>query len=435
MPIFFTPIFKTGMNKIHFLKNEEITPLKRRLEYIERTIYTKDAAKEIRTSEVMDVLNKYYDDAAAETAKVITKYRLKYFIVGAANYILNFSVFKYLPILYSIFAFSNGSLNLGDLPALLVAVSSFSFRTNGLTNCYMKLSEKGIYIENIIKFKNLKSNIEESDRVSENKENKKVSKIESIEYKNVNFRYAGNDSYTLKNINLKIEKGQKIALVGYNGAGKTTFIKTLLRLYDIENGCVLINQNPVDTINLKSYREKVSVVLQDFHIYPATVAENILCRKVNNNNDIIKIDDALKKFGLYEKIYSFPETINTYLSKEADNSGIELSGGEKQKIALARLEIKNPDIIILDEPTSALDPFSESKFIDGIMGDYGDKMIILVSHRLSNIKKADMIYVFDNGIVIEKGSHEKLMLFNGKYAEMYNMQKEKYEFDKSGDEL
>ena len=223
---------------------------------------------------------------------------------------------------------------------------------------------------------------------------------------------------------MTIKSGQKIALVGYNGAGKSTLIKLLLRLYDVSSGEILFNGENVKNFTLNSYRNNFATVFQDFQIYAATIAENVLSGEYIEKNKKTVLT-ALSKSGFDHKLLSLPDDIFTPLTKEFDNDGTNLSGGEAQKIAIARVFAKPCDIIILDEPSSALDPISEYELNRTIM-ENSDKTVIIISHRLSTTRNADMIYMLENGEIIEQGNHEQLIRIDGKYAEMFNKQAEKY---------
>jgi ATP-binding cassette subfamily B protein len=227
---------------------------------------------------------------------------------------------------------------------------------------------------------------------------------------------------------MTIKAGQKIALVGYNGAGKSTLVKLILRLYDPNSGKVLINGEGIKDFTISSYRSKFSTIFQDFRIYSASVAENVLCGKYTNVDEK-RVNSALSNSGFDEKLASMPHGIDTVLTKEFDSEGINLSGGEAQKIAIARVFARDCDIVILDEPSSALDPDSEYELNKTLMTAF-DKTVIIISHRLSTTRMADMIYMLEDGKIIEQGDHDSLMKLDGKYAEMFNKQAEKYNLDK-----
>lgn len=199
-----------------------------------------------------------------------------------------------------------------------------------------------------------------------------------------------------------------------------------MKLYDPESGKIRINN--IDYENLSAYdvRDKSSIILQNFQIYSASVLENVLMREKKYVDDEERVIEALRKVGLYDKIMGLPDGINTILTKEFSNDGIELSGGERQKLAIARVFASQSPIIILDEPTSALDPYAEKEINDDIIKMAGKKTIILISHRLSTIVNVDKIYVMESGEIKEEGTHNELMSQKGIYYKMFNAQAELY---------
>lgn len=247
-----------------------------------------------------------------------------------------------------------------------------------------------------------------------------------IEMHNLSFRYPQCETVTLRNISLQIKAGEKVAFVGANGAGKSTLIKLLSRLYEPTNGQLLISGKDISLYDTTAYRSAVSVVFQNFQTYAFTIAENILMRPIENSSDEKTVVDSLKAVGLYQKIQNFPNGIYSVLSREFSNTGVTLSGGEIQKLAIARVYAQNSSIIILDEPTSGLDPFSEKALLTQLLNDTDGKTLILISHRLSNLVDVDKIYFIDGGQLIESGSHSELMHANGAYAEMFRLQAQDY---------
>ena len=225
---------------------------------------------------------------------------------------------------------------------------------------------------------------------------------------------------------MTVKAGQKIALVGYNGAGKSTLVKLLLRLYDVSGGDIFINGKSIKDYTLCSYRNKFGTVFQDFQLYAADIAENVLTDEYSEG-DQPRVLEALKNSGFEERLSSLKEGIHTPLTKEFDQNGINLSGGEAQKVAISRVFAKDCEIVILDEPSSALDPMTEYELNNTLMTAL-DKTVIIISHRLSTTRMADVIYMLENGEIIEQGSHDELMQTGDKYAEMFLKQAEKYNF-------
>lgn len=211
-----------------------------------------------------------------------------------------------------------------------------------------------------------------------------------------------------------------------NGAGKSTFVNLLLRLYDPTEGIITINGEEYTKCNKKSLRNNYMAVLQDCKFYAMSIAENILLREVKSEEDEILVWDALKKVGMYEYIKSLEFGINTIVTKEFDDKGIMLSGGQMQKLLLARVFVSEAPVIILDEISSAMDAISEKEIFEMIEDFVIDKTVIYISHRLSTTKTADKIYLFDDGKIVEEGTHNELMIKKQKYYEMFTAQAEKY---------
>lgn len=245
-----------------------------------------------------------------------------------------------------------------------------------------------------------------------------------IEFVNVSFKYPNTDNYILENINFKFKVGSKLAVVGLNGSGKTTFIKLLTRFYDTTNGEILLNGINIKKYDYYEYMNVFSVVFQDYKLFPFTVGENI-ASCVDYDKD--KVIDSLRLAGLEERIATLPLGIDTIIGMEADETGINFSGGEKQKIALARAICKNSPFIVLDEPTAALDPVTEFEIYSNFNTLVGDKTTVYISHRLSSCRFCEDIVVFSEGSIIERGNHSDLLDLQGLYHKMWYAQAKYYE--------
>jgi len=274
----------------------------------------------------------------------------------------------------------------------------------------------------------IESGNNEVSKTKNNKENINVSE-DKIELRNVSFKYPNSDEYVLKNINLLLNKKYHYAVVGENGSGKTTFINLLCKLYRATEGKILLNDENIYEIDDMDYIKKIAVVSQNFKLLANSIASNIAISNDNiENNSMLKekIISSMKKASIYNRIANTECGIQTAITKELYGNGVEFSGGEMQKIAIARALFKESSIVILDEPTAALDPLSEEIYInfDEISKE---KMTIFVSHRLASCKHADQIIVFDKGQIIQKGTHEELLCDkNGKYSKMWQAQVQYY---------
>lgn len=252
--------------------------------------------------------------------------------------------------------------------------------------------------------------------------------IEEILIDNLSFKYCDGEKYVLHNVNMRIDKGRKIGIVGKNGAGKTTLVRILLGLYDNYTGAIYINGRNLRELDMHSYRKRISYILQNFNVFACSLYENIALK--NDNIDEKKIFDSLYSSTLLEDMADlFKEDIlrNPIMTKEFSLEGLELSGGQKKKLEIARGLYKESSFICLDEPSSALDPLSEAKIMDSISKKTEGKCLLIISHKLYAIKNVDWIYYIDGGEVVEQGTHEELMDMKGKYEEMYNIQTRGFE--------
>ena len=245
-----------------------------------------------------------------------------------------------------------------------------------------------------------------------------------IEFRNVSFKYPRTENYVLRNVNLKFKIGEKLAVVGMNGSGKTTFIKLLCRLYDPTEGEILLNNVDIRKYDYKEYMSIFSVVFQDFKLFSFGLGQNVSA-SFHYNEELAK--KCLEKAGFYGRLQSMKKGLETSIYKDLDEEGVEISGGEAQKIALARALYKNAPFIILDEPTAALDPIAEYEVYSKFNEIVQDKTAIYISHRLSSCRFCDVIAVFDGGQIVQRGVHDRLLQdTHGKYYELWNAQTQYY---------
>lgn len=245
-----------------------------------------------------------------------------------------------------------------------------------------------------------------------------------VEFKDVSFKYPGSETYALHHVNMKFKVGEKLAVVGMNGSGKTTFIKLMCRLYDPTEGEILLNGVNIKKYDYDEYLAMFSVVFQDFKLFSFSLGENVA---TGSDHDVDKVMDCLYQSGFGERLATMPEGIKTTLYKDFDENGVEVSGGEAQKIALARALYKDSPFIILDEPTAALDPIAEYEIYSKFNEIVGNKAAIYISHRLSSCRFCDKIAVFDNGQIVQRSSHDELVTDeSGKYYELWHAQAQYY---------
>lgn len=427
-------------DKLSFKHSKESNPLWRKNFYINRVYRLSDYAKEIRISRADDLLMKEYDENAKKIVDMDVKYGKKYFLIYGLGWNAVSNLTYILVLIYMTLKLGAGMLLVGGFAASVNVVLNIRWNLTDLIEKLTKYAKHSLYIEKYREFLNFTPNIKSGE--------KQLPAFESLEFRNVSFTYEfsshpkyrfhsenhvsrgkeGGDA--LKNVNMTIRAGEKIAIVGYNGAGKTTLIKLIMRLYDPTEGEILYNGINIKEFDIDEYREMIGTVFQDFKIFATTIAENVMNGKYDEAEDRETVLDALDSADFGEKLSELSEGINTHLTREFNEKGTNLSGGESQKVAIARVFAKDYPIVIMDEPSSALDPMAEYNLNQSILHNTNDKTVIFISHRLSTTRIADKIYMFDTGRLIEEGSHSELLERDGKYAEMFRVQSEKYQSKK-----
>ncbi|MCR5120461.1 MAG: ABC transporter ATP-binding protein/permease, partial [Lachnospiraceae bacterium] len=275
--------------------------------------------------------------------------------------------------------------------------------------------ETSLYVSKIREFLNYEPKIVSKENLIPSNNAKE------IELDKVSFAYGKNKDMLIKDMDLHIKAGEKIALVGYNGAGKTTLVKLLMRLYDTKGGVIRADGRDIKEYDSKKYRDTIGTVFQDFQIFAGTVKENVVLDVADGIGDD-GIRKALSESGLMERIDRFDKGLDTELTTEFSEEGVNLSGGESQKLAISRVFYKDAGLMILDEPSSALDPIAEYQLNHAMIEATGDKTVIFISHRLSTTRIADRIIMLEKGSIVEQGTHEELLSKNGKYAQMWKVQ-------------
>jgi ATP-binding cassette subfamily B protein len=416
-------IFDTVKSKLRYDYSIRQTIYERRDGYIKRVFYELQYAKELRLFNIGKML---LEDFKENVQKVQGLLKKQGRVLSFLEFLAEFFRVGILIIgvsLYLIWKIYNGFLSPGDFFALFIATMQFSAQLKSLLSGFTEFYDHSMYINNLREVLDYEQVIERKGII---KEEAGVMELKDILIKNVKFQYAGQSDYTLKGINIKIRSGQKVAFVGRNGAGKSTLVKLLVRLYDPCSGEMLFDGKNFTAYDVNFLRANFGLIFQDFQYYAASIAENVLLHKVRGPSDEKVVMDALEKSGLLDSVSALKNGIHTMVSKEFDEDGIMLSGGEIQKLALARVFAKDSSIIILDEPSSALDPISEHNLYKNVMELADNKTVIFISHRLSTTKMADRIFFFENGMITEEGTHEELMQTGGTYAEMFNLQASKY---------
>lgn len=421
-------VFGKMINELKYHMNKECVPYNRKMEYVNRTLYLADYAKEFRMSKVFSVMKKLYEDGFQGVLGKIREYRnRKVFLVFMRN-IFTFVVIFQGVIFYSLYrVMVTHSMTISGFTVLFSAMTAVAWMVIEASNAIIKSYEDSLYIANLKEFIEYEPIMDEMQKGILPKACEKAAKSERVlELCDVSFTYLGQEKPTLHDINMTISKNEKIAIVGHNGAGKTTFVKLLMRLYDVSEGAIKYYGENIRELDLPEYRKLYGTAFQDYQVFSMTVAENVLMRKPESKEDYKKVENSLEKAGVYEKVCRLPHGMDTVLTKEFAEDGAVLSGGELQKIAVARAFAKEYQIAIFDEPSSALDPVAEYRLYENILQECAGKTVVFISHRLSTAVLADRIYLFENGRIVEQGSHEALMQMNGKYADMFRKQAENY---------
>ena len=411
-------VFNQMFIKVNYKVRIERNPSERKRTYIERIFYLNDYAKELRMNpDVAGIMYKRFDKASEEIVATDKKYaRKRFFIEFMRKHIANFFVCDTLYITYLILmVVVTKNISISTLAILYNSFGRLKHSMNVFTETYPASCETSLYIQKIRDFLGTEPKI-----VSEGEE--KASKdAKRIDLENVSFSYKPDTPSVINDISLYIKPGRKIALVGYNGAGKTTLVKLLMRLYDPTSGTIKADGLDIKKYDLESYRDSIGAVFQDFNIFAGSVRENVVLGPLENANED-KIITSLKESGLYSRAMELSSGLDTMLTTEFDEEGLNLSGGESQKLAISRVFYKEAGLMILDEPSSALDPIAEYQLNHAMLGATGDKTVIFISHRLSTMRIADHIFMLENGKIVEEGNHEQLLAMNGKYADMWKAQ-------------
>lgn len=396
----------------------DAAPFRRITEYIIRLMHDFQYGKEIRVYNLKDYLPNKYIKISKEYLRKLYDITIKFLRYSLTTIIINVVQEGGLYI-YLAYKVIFEKLTIGNFTMLLSSIQNLTNSLINLSAGVVSLSKSSNYIEDFCYVMNLESqNYEKGERICNLNDF-------IIEFKDVSFKYPGCDYYALKDVNAKIESNKKVFIVGANGSGKTTFIKLILRFYEPTSGSIELNGININKIDYQSYMYLFSTVFQDFRIFAYSMKENIA---MNEKCKDEMIDTVIKQVKLDKKVNDLPDKLDTIMFKFLDDRGIELSGGEQQKLVIARALYKNCPVLILDEPTSALDPLMENEIYQCINESINNKCVIFISHRLSLTKCCDNILVFDKAQIIQNGPHSELIKEkNMLYYKMYSKQAEFYD--------
>lgn len=416
---------KKPLVRLQHKLNIDMVANDRKFNYVTQISNDFENAKEVRLYDMSPWINEISDDCLKTHRHLHSRIQWRAFLTGSINNFLNLlrDAFAYI---YLIIMFSKNAITVGDFTMYFSAITSLSGTLTGLSEKITELTKYDLKIKDIRKTEKMPSSRNRGKGISAPKEN-----IE-IEFRNVSFRYPNAENDTIKNISFKIKAGEKLALVGVNGAGKTTIVKLLCGLYLPTEGEILLNSHPINDYNIYEYYSLFSAVFQDISLMPYSIAENIAATTEKDEIDFEKVKNSIEIAGLKERVDALPLGVDTPFNKNINEDAVDFSGGEKQKLALARAIYLDRPMLILDEPTAALDPIAENEMYMKFNEISRGQTAMFISHRLASTRFCDRIIHLENGEIIENGTHDELIAANGKYAMMYGLQSKYYSDSEGG---
>ena len=404
------------VNKLDVQKDEEMVPIDRKMDYFHRIFYQKSYAAELRTTRLKKIILSHYEKETENKIHLIRKYVIKTLYLLIINDLLVRIADVFIVIGIAGAIYSGKISEVGAYMTLLLAANKLNdlfYQIFDVFRTANKLEKYGSEIHEFFCYQTEKA--EGIDFLD--------GKPFEVEFKKVSFSYS-NSSFALKDISFSISSGERIAIVGENGAGKSTILKLLLKLYDVQSGEILINGININNYDVNKLRNAIGVAFQDTNIYALSLDENL---GLYSNSTKKAIEDAKESFGLNCIVEKNGASINPILTREFDDDGIVLSGGEAQKVAIARTTTKKFSLLMLDEPSSALDPIAEYNLNRSLLNRSKETTTIMIAHRLSSVRTMDKILVINNGELRESGTHDELMNMKGLYSEMFLKQAENYQ--------
>ena len=412
--------------KAEYQYKQDITGQERRSDYLYKLMTEYAYAKDIRIYGGEGLISGKYIENAKEQMKRKGKLGRDNAGISSIAYL-----FYALQLLCMLITFSymvyRKDISIAEYTVLLSSTMLFSSIITGFFENLAEIKELCVYtnlMDEYDTFISSNSKVYHNEEVSQEVNWEAWSeKPFSIDFEHVSFRYPGREQTVLEDVSFHIAQGERVSFVGLNGAGKTTVIKLLLRLYEPSQGVIKVNGVDIRKLDSREYYERIGIILQDFYIFAYSVRENLCFDK---NVEMSEMENAVRQVGMEERIAKLPKGMETSLYRKLDKEGVELSGGEGQKLAMARALCKNISLLIMDEPTSALDPLAEYRIFSDMRRISGYNTTIMISHRLSSSKYSDRILVFEKGQLVQSGSHKELMGRAGLYRELYQVQAKYY---------
>ena len=403
-----------------YAKNFRQTPIRRQLDYLRLLGGSKEAAKELKLFGLRGFLTGrfktlsdevYHQDIALARKKVIAGSLLS--TIGTAGY--------YTAYIYAVWRTVTGVFSFGTLTFLANAIRDASSNLQQTFSTLSTIADQALFMTDLIAFFEMKPSIR--SKVNALPAPRPI--LRGFEFRNVSFRYPGSPRLVLNQLNFHLRTGERVALIGENGEGKTTIVKLLTRLYDPVEGQVLLDGVDLREYDLDDLYREIGVIFQDFMRYEMTARENISVGRIEQVNDLKSLQESAQKSMAVDVLRKLPAGMDQMLGRRFDG-GVDLSGGEWQKIALARAYLRDAQVLVLDEPTSALDARSEYEVFKRFAELTAGKMALFISHRFSTVRMADRIVVLEKGQIAEEGDHETLTSLGGRYAEMFELQAASY---------
>lgn len=416
-------LYQIKLNQMNGEIYNKTMPCQKEIDYANRMFFLKQNAKDIRMTNIGNVLFDKLTSSSKKLSDIHASYGAKKTMVCSGDNLIKKILGDFATLFYLAYmVLVKCAYSFDVMTALWNAYGTIKGNMNNFVHSVKEAHNNSIYIEKFIHFMEMKNSIV-SDKGLEGNAGMPI----TIEFVDVSFSYDG-EHKILDGLNLKIKANEKVAIVGSNGAGKSTLVKLLLRLYDPDNGKILVNGMDIRDYDVEFYRKNLcSILVQNFQMFALTLYENVKMDLVDKKAEGAELDQALHMVGLGDVVERLPDQGDSDYSREFNGDGVVFSGGQKQKLALARVLFSDKRMVILDEPSSALDPEAESEFNELVFHMLPERTIVIISHRLSTTKMADRIILIQNGKVAEDGPHSELMKNNGTYANMFEAQSRRYQ--------